>query len=596
MDTAVAHDEPGLDVQRRRLGDVLLSAGVVDADDLARALSEQSETKQRLGEILTTGGHVRAQELAAALATLFGLEAVDLTTIAPDPSVTAQLPEALARRFNALPVTTDHGHLLVAIDDPSNLIVLDDIRAAVGSPVQFVVAPPEALQRAIEAAWQPEPDASQANGSRLILPGADSGKNLAAAIVDDAPVVRLVDQLLVRAVHERASDMHVEVGTAGGLVRFRVDGMLHDVLKAIAPSAARATVSRLKVLAGLDIAQHRLPQDGRMSLRLADSEVDVRVATLPTVHGESVVLRLLNKSSGVLDLDDLGFLPDTLAAFTAAYRRPYGSVLVTGPTGSGKTSTLYAALNRINVPERNIITVEDPVEYEIAGLKQVQVSEPAGLGFARILRAALRCDPDVIMVGEIRDRETAHIVAEAAITGHLVLSTVHTNDAASTPTRLVEMGLEPFLVASSINCILSQRLARRLCLLCRVPYVPTAEELAAASWESTKLGPPEQLYRAGGCGDCRGTGYQGRFAIHEVMPVTRAVKELILTNAPTGRLYATAVAEGMRPMWIDGLCKASRGQTSLEELARVVASNAGDDLTQDRLPALDVEGTVDVEG
>jgi type IV pilus assembly protein PilB len=581
-------DRPELAVQRRRLGDVLLAAGMVNADELARALNEQTQTKHRLGEILTSGGLVRAYELAAALATLFDLDTVDLSVVVPDPKAVGLLPEALARRLNALPLTKDKGHVVVAIDDPSNLIVLDDVRAAIGSPVQFVVAPPEQLALAVEVAWQPKQGQDTTNKSRLVLTSGDFGLDLAAATANDAPVVRLVDQLLVRALHERASDMHVEAGANGALVRFRVDGMLHDVLT-IAPSAARATVSRLKVLAGLDIAQHRLPQDGRMSFRAADNDVDVRIATLPTVHGEAVVLRILNKSAGVLDLDDLGFLPDTLAAFTAAYVRPYGGVLVTGPTGSGKTSTLYAALSRINVPERNIITVEDPVEYEIDGIKQVQVSEPAGLGFARILRAALRCDPDVILVGEIRDRETAHIVAEAAITGHLVLSTAHTNDAASTPTRLVEMGLEPFLVASSLNCILSQRLARRLCKRCRAPYAPTADELAAAGWDASGLPLPPRLYRAVGCPDCLGSGYQGRFAIHEVMTMTRGIKDLIMANAPAGQLYLHAVASGMRPMWVDGLHKAAAGQTSLEELARVVTSNADDDLTRERVSSVDLD-------
>jgi type IV pilus assembly protein PilB len=560
----------------QRLGDVLVSAGMLEPDALAAALHDQATTDQRLGQILTASGQIRGQELAAALATLFGLDSVDLSVVTPDDDAVSRLPEPLARRLNALPLTTEGGSLIVAIDDPSNVVVLDDVRTAIGAPVRFVVASPEQLQRAIDSIWQPDLDGRPIDeGFDAAL--ADAGEDLSAAAVNDAPVVRLVSQLLARGVHERASDVHIEATKGGGRIRFRVDGMLHDVLT-IAPEATRSTISRLKVLGGLDIAQRRLPQDGRMSLRLTNSDVDVRVATLPTVHGESVVLRLLDKSSGGLDLEDIGFLPDTLAAFEAAYRRPYGSVLVTGPTGSGKTSTLYAALNRLNVPERNVITVEDPVEYELAGIKQVQVSEPAGLTFPRVLRATLRCDPDIILVGEIRDRETAHIVAQAAITGHLVLSTLHTNDAASTPIRLVEMGLEPFLVASSINCILTQRLARRVCHHCREAYVPTPADLSAAGWASSGLPIPETLYRAVGCSECRGTGYDGRFAIHEVMPVTHAIRELILANAPATALQAAAVEAGMRPMWIDGLIKATQGRTSLEELARVATSGADDEV------------------
>jgi type IV pilus assembly protein PilB len=387
----------------------------------------------------------------------------------------------------------------------------------------------------------------------------------------DAPIVRFVELMIGKAVTDHASDIHVEPAADGLRIRFRVDGVLHDTMHA--PRSIQAgIVSRLKIMADINIAERRLPQDGRATIKVSGRAIDLRVATIPTIHGEAAVLRILDKGTVALTLAESGFLPDTLARFQSAYRKPWGTILVTGPTGSGKTSTLYGTLRELNEPHRNIITVEDPVEYRLEGLKQVQVNNKAGLTFANALRSFLRADPDVLLVGEIRDLETAVMVAEASLTGHLVLSTLHTNDAASTPLRLLEIGLEPFLVTSTLQCVLAQRLARRLCERCSEPFEPTDVALAVAGWRddlAVDVGPP-RFMRAVGCSACGKTGYRGRFAIHEVLLSSEALCGLVIGGAHTDEVAELARAEGMRTMREDGLVKAACGMTTLEELARVV--------------------------
>jgi type IV pilus assembly protein PilB len=355
-------------------------------------------------------------------------------------------------------------------------------------------------------------------------------------------------------------------------VRFRIDGVLHDITRS--PKAIQGGVTtRLKVMAELDIAEHRVPQDGRISLNAGSREVDLRVATLPTVHGEKVVMRILDKSNAMMDLGDLGFLPSVEARYKESYRKPYGTILVTGPTGSGKSTTLYATLNVLNSPERNLITVEDPVEYQLPGVNQIQVNNKAGLSFARALRSILRSDPDIILVGEIRDRETAIIGIEAALTGHLVLSSLHTNDAAGTPMRLVEMGVEPFLVGSALDCVVAQRLARQLCENCNEPHDPTAEELRVFGWADDDA-PPQgkpSFRRAVGCQACSRTGYRGRIALHELLVVSEEIERCVMHASSVDDLQRIAVEQGMIPLRHDGLRKAALGLTSLEEVVRVVA-------------------------
>jgi type IV pilus assembly protein PilB len=389
-------------------------------------------------------------------------------------------------------------------------------------------------------------------------------------VTEDAPIVKLVNLLISQAVQDRASDIHVEPAEHDVRVRYRIDGVLHEVMRS--PKNIQAgLISRLKIMADLNIAERRVPQDGRMSGVISGKAVDLRVATLPTVYGEKVVMRILDKSTALLSLTDLGFLPDALERYETAYRKPYGTILVTGPTGSGKSTTLYATLNAVNDPSKNIITVEDPVEYRLAGINQIQVNVKAGLTFAAALRTILRSDPDVVLVGEVRDRETANIAIEAALTGHLVLTTLHTNDASSTPTRLIEMGVEPFLAGSALDCIVAQRLARRLCPKCKEAYVPEAGALQSIGWDLDELDELPQLHRPVGCGACGRTGFHGRFAIQEVLLITEEVERLIVDRAHTEDIKKVALAQGMKTLRQAGMVQAFAGATSIEEILRVVA-------------------------
>jgi type IV pilus assembly protein PilB len=384
-----------------------------------------------------------------------------------------------------------------------------------------------------------------------------------------APIIKPANLLITQAVNDRASDIHIEPGERTLRVRYRIDGVMHEVMTP--PRAVTAGItSRLKIMADINIAERRIPQDGRIGVTVQGKQIDIRVATLPTVHGEKVVMRLLDKSSVLLKLQDLSFLPDNFQRFQDSYTKPYGAILVTGPTGSGKSTTLYATLNILNRPEVNIITVEDPVEYKLPGVNQVQTNVKAGLTFASALRSILRCDPDILLVGEIRDRETAQIAIESALTGHLVLSTLHTNDAPSALTRLTEMGVEPFLVASALDCVVAQRLARRLCDRCKEEYTPTAEELVAASFPFDTKDDLPVLFRPNGCTACGKTGYRSRLAIHEVMTVTEEVERLVAEKASSEEIAKVARSQGMRPLRDDGMAKVLEGVTSIEEVLRVI--------------------------
>jgi type IV pilus assembly protein PilB len=387
--------------------------------------------------------------------------------------------------------------------------------------------------------------------------------------VEEAPIVRLVNLLITQAVADRASDIHIEPAEKDIRIRYRIDGVLHEVMRS-PKNIQNGLISRLKVMADINIAERRVPQDGRVGLVVGGKPVDLRLATLPTVHGEKVVIRILDKTSALLKLEELGFLEESYQRFEEAYRKPYGAILVTGPTGSGKSTTLYAALNIINSPERNIITVEDPVEYRLHGINQIQVNPKAGLTFSSALRSILRADPDVVLIGEIRDRETALISVEAALTGHLVLSTLHTNDAASAITRLIEMGVEPYLVASALDCIVAQRLARQLCPRCKQPYKPTEAELLTAGFSEDRLASIDELYRPEGCPNCGKTGYRGRIALYEVMPVTEEIEQLAVERRSSEDMRRLAIEQGMITLREDGLEKVAMGMTSFEEIFRVV--------------------------
>jgi len=553
------------------LGALLIDEGLLTEAQLDAALSEQSRSGKPLGRLLIEQGTISETELVRTLARQVGLEFVDLEDWTIDGSVASVVSESLARRYQAIPIGWDEGKLVVAMADPSNVFAVDDIRALAGADVRSVVATASQILETIEKLYRVDGEVGELMQAATDEADEEADLTSISEVVEDAPIVKFVNLLVNQAVNDRASDIHVEPTETDLRIRFRIDGVLHEVMRS--PRSIQAgVISRLKVMADINIAERRVPQDGRITMKINGRNIDLRVATLPTVYGEKVVMRILDKGQAVLRLEDLGFLPEALARFEMSYRKPYGTILVTGPTGSGKSTTLYATLNLLNEPHRNIITVEDPVEYRLPGINQVQIHQKAGLTFAGALRSILRADPDILLVGEIRDKETAIIGIEAALTGHLVLSTLHTNDAASTPMRLVEMGVEPFLVTSALDCVVAQRLARKLCDKCREPYQPTEAELAAASWPMDDLHDAEwpTLYRAIGCQACGRTGYRGRFGVHEVMLLSEEIERLIIERRSTEDIQKMAITQGMLSLREDGLRKVGMGMTSLEEIFRVV--------------------------
>jgi type IV pilus assembly protein PilB len=538
--------------------------------ELAAALVEQEKTGKPLPRVLIESGAVTEIDVIRTLAAQVGLEFVDLSEQTIDASVAAMIPEGLARRYRAMPIGWDEDRLVVVMADPANVFAVDDIRAITGADVKTVVATESQISEALDRFHRldTEVDSLAQTAAEELNEGLEIAK--VRDIVDDAPIVKFVNLLITQAVADRASDIHVEPTERELRIRFRIDGVLHEVMQS-PKSIQNGVISRLKVMSDINIAERRIPQDGRMSLNVSGNPIDVRIATLPTVNGEKVVMRILDKGRSMLSLDDLGFRSEVLSRYEVSYKKPYGTILVTGPTGSGKSTTLYATLNIINEPHRNIITVEDPVEYRLAGINQMQINQKAGLNFASALRSILRADPDVVLVGEIRDRETAVIAIEASLTGHLVLSSLHTNDASSTPMRLVEMGVEPFLVVSALDCVLAQRLARRLCDHCKEPYQPTEAELSEVGWPTGQLDEWPTLHRAVGCAACGRTGYRGRFAIHEVLLMTEEIERLVIERRSTEDIKKTAVMQGMATLREDGLRKVAQGNTSLEEIFRVVS-------------------------
>jgi type IV pilus assembly protein PilB len=553
--------------------DILIAEGKLTEEQIQQALEIQKGNPMELGKTLVSLGYISAVDLAKAQAQRLNLGYVELTESDVDRDVVELFPERLLRRHNALPIHRENGQLVVAMSNPTDIYALDDLRMVCGCPVVPVVATEENLHRMqsmvfsigeqvaeiLEEAADPE-----AEDQSEIQIGAE-------ALTDEAPVVRLVNSVLQRAVGEGASDIHLEPQAKELKVRLRVDGVLKDFMS-VPPKLQASVLARLKILANLNIAEHRIPQDGRFSVRLGGKKkVDLRVATLPTIFGEEIVLRLLDTSSLRADLTDLGFATHDFERYKEVYERPYGTVLVTGPTGSGKSTTLYATLGALNSPQRKIITIEDPVEYRMRGINQIQINPRVGLTFASGLRSILRSDPDVVMVGEIRDPETAKTSVEAALTGHLVLTTLHTNDAPSAVTRLTEMGVEPFLTATAVDCVIAQRLARRLCENCKRPVEVDAEVLSHLNFPFELLGDGEpQFYEAVGCERCSGSGYRGRIGLYELMVVTDNLKDFILRRASTAQISQVAEQEGMVRLREDGLLKAAQGITTIEEVLRTV--------------------------
>ncbi|MCW2612642.1 MAG: type pilus assembly protein PilB [Actinomycetota bacterium] len=555
----------------RQLGDILVSEGLASHEQVAAAVEEQERVGRTLGRVLVERGVLSESQLVSALARQIGLRFVDLSDHVVDASAVALVPAVVCRRHTALPIGREDGRLLVAMADPANVFAIDDIRSITGMEVRALVATRVDVIAAIARYHRADGEldsltvAMDANAENAAAVALDSVRE----VTDDAPIVRYVNLLITQAIADRASDIHLEPTENDLRVRFRIDGVLHEIMRS-PKQIASGVISRLKIMADINIAERRKPQDGRLSVAVEGKKIDLRVATLPTVWGEKVVMRVLDNSTAQLTLADLGFEPANYDSFASSFTKPYGMILVTGPTGSGKSTTLYATLNIVSTPEKNVITVEDPVEYRLPGINQVQVNAKAGLTFASALRSILRSDPDVVLIGEVRDHETAQIAIEAALTGHLVLTTLHTNDAPSAITRLVEMGIEPFLVGSAVDAVLAQRLARRLCGRCKQAYVPTPEQLRQARFPWADGEELPKLYRPVGCPACSKTGYKGRLALHEVMQVTEEVERLAVERASGAAIGAVARAQGMTTLRQDGLAKVLSGSTSLEEILRVV--------------------------
>ena len=543
------------------LGSLLLRDGALTTDQLEQALTEKDVTGRRVGEIVVSRGWVQAGTVARLLAEQHGLEYLDLTTVQIDPRALDLLPEKYARRYEAFPVSLLRDDLvLVTVADPTNVLASDDLKLTLGLNVRLAVSAATDVATAIDRFYS---EVLHITDGEEEDPGPDLDD--VRSIAASAPAINTVNSLISRAISEGASDLHFEPEAGRLVVRARIDGVMRH-FTTISRSLQPSITSRMKVMAELDIAERRAPQDGRMSVRYGGQPMDIRVALLPTTHGEQIVLRIMNRPGTRLGLGELGMSADAEERFARAIRQPYGAVLAVGPTGSGKTTTLYAALDVLNESERVLMTIEDPVEYQMPGVNQIEANFKSGLTFARGLRTILRSDPDVLLVGEIRDEETARIAIQAAMTGHLVLTTLHTHNAASSIARLADMGAEPSLLATSINCIVAQRLARRLCLQCREAYEPNEAELAELGIVDS--GPETILHRAIGCVQCGGTGFAGRVALYEVLAVHGRMRKLIESGS-TDEIFAEAVAGGMTTLREDGLRLAVAGLSSLDEIRRI---------------------------
>ncbi|MCL5965738.1 MAG: type IV-A pilus assembly ATPase PilB [Deltaproteobacteria bacterium] len=557
-----------------KIGEMLLKGNLISQEQLRAALDTQKKTKERIGLVLVKSGFIKEQELLSFLGRQFNVPVVDLSRYEINPEVVRLLPEEMVQKHLALPINRVGAKLIVAVADPSNMAIIDAIGFKTGYSVELVLASEKDITAAINKYFDQTIEMrdiiSDLEDELEIVKEEEIDVGEADRAVDDAPVVKLANFVLTDAIKRRASDIHIEPYEKEFRVRYRVDGVLYEMMRP--PLKMRNPLSsRLKILASLDIAERRLPQDGRIKLKIGKGkEMDFRVSVLPTIYGEKIVLRLLDKGSLQLDMTKLGFETGQITDFQEAIHRPYGMILVTGPTGSGKTTTLYSALSDLNKTTDNISTAEDPVEYNFAGINQVQIKEEIGLTFAAALRSFLRQDPDIIMVGEIRDYETAEIAVKAALTGHLVLSTLHTNDAPSTVTRLLNMGIEPFLVSSSLNLILAQRLARRVCTSCKEPVAIPPKALVDAGMKPDRIKHTKPA-KGKGCDNCNGTGFRGRVALYEVMPIKEEIKDLILRGGSALDIKREAARLGMKTLRQSGLTKLEEGVTTLEEVLRVTA-------------------------
>jgi len=564
---------------RRSVGSILLARGYINEQALEGALTFQQHTNEPLLKILIDQGFINDDIKAQVLAEQWHMPFIDVMAEQIASDVLALVDQERAKRYGFVAFKREEGVVSIALSDPTNIELMDYLLATYGRETKFFVAPKNAIYGAIEKYYVVGNSIKEASSEAKAEIIAKSGEEVSIEQLremgQDAPVIRLVNTLITQAIVERASDIHVEPQKDHLRVRYRIDGILQE--KQELPRNIQAGVlSRIKIMSNMDIAERRKPQDGRISLRIENKAIDFRVSSLPTIYGEKIVLRILDKSSAMVPLENLGFLNDTLTLFNNVISQPYGMVIISGPTGAGKTTTLYSALNRLNTPGKNIVTVEDPVEYQMDGINQVQVNVKADMTFANGLRSILRQDPNIVLIGEIRDGETAQIAIEAALTGHLVLSTLHTNDAPSVATRLIDMGIEPFLIASSLIGATAQRLARKICPECKQPYVPPASAL-----EGLGLGTRDKLedvtfYKGVGCPKCRGSGYRGRTGIHEMMKLDDELRLLILHKASARDISQAARSHGMRTLLEDALVKAREGIITLEEVLRVVSTVESD--------------------
>jgi type IV pilus assembly protein PilB len=575
---------------KKLIGHILLEKGVITQEQLDEALNVQKNTTEQIGRILTDLGHVTERDVLRAHAEQLGIPFLELDQTSVDEDVAKAIPQSVVQRYNAIPIRRSGNRLTVAMSDPSNVFALDDMRLITGYEIDPVLATAddisallddtdgasaggqEELQTALDAL---DGGLGAALGDELDIASAGTEENVDRAQVmeEEAPIIRVVNVVIQQAIKDRASDVHVEPDRRGVRIRYRIDGVLHEVMRV--PKYVHAPlVSRIKIMGDMNIAERRIPQDGRIHIRHEGRDFDLRVSSLPTVFGEKVVMRILDQGSVLIGLNKLGMHGETQAQLESVIVQPNGMILSTGPTGSGKTTTQYSILNKINSVEKNILTIEDPVEYQLPGLSQVHVNRKAGLTFASAMRSFLRQDPDIIMVGEIRDLETAETAVQASLTGHLVLSTLHTNDAPSAITRLMDMGVEPFLIASSIVGILAQRLARRICQNCKEPYKPPAEALHRVAFNVDDM-ENVVFYRGRGCEQCRHTGYRGRSGIYEMMLVSEEVADLTVKRAPLSEIRAAALAGGMKTLKTDGFQKVMEGLTTVEEVMRVIFTAGG---------------------
>ncbi len=565
---------------RRRLGEVFVAQGLLTTEQVEQALAAQASVapgqhRKRLGAVVTELGLATELQVAIALAEALGLDLVDLGRTLVIPEQVRLLPRAVAERSNVLILSREGAKLHIATSDPTNVVALDDVKLYTGAQeIHVVVATASQVREQVGRAWSLSEESGHVDAlfEGLGTEAEREPEELNQQAVEAAPIVRLVDVILADAVRATASDVHIEPQAGDLRIRYRVDGLLRDVM-AVPRNASAAVVSRIKIVSGLDIAERRRPQDGRAKLTVDGMVVEARISTLPTLHGEKVVIRLLPRAENVPMLTHTGLTPAQLEQVGAALTQTQGLVLITGPTGSGKTNTLYAGIQQVSTPDRNIVTLEDPVEVQVAGITQVQVHERSGMTFARGLRSILRQDPDIVLVGEVRDRETAELALQASLTGHLVLTTLHTNDAVAAITRLVEIGVEPFLVASSLTLVVAQRLVRKPCTACTAPYSPTPRTLALLGLsEADLVGATPR--RGTGCADCGGTGYRGRTGVFEVLPVNAAMRQVLLTTPNEAAIGAAAREHGMTTLRSSALAAAHRGETTYEEVLRATHVDA----------------------